>query len=491
MKLKDLLADVEVRAFCGDEQKEITSVAYDSRKVERGSLFVCIRGLSADGHDFIQNAIEKGAVAIVAEEAPEVSTDTSMILVPDTRSALAAISATWFRYPARKMTLMGLTGTKGKTTTAVMIKRILEKSGYKTGMIGTLGAFIGDEKIEFNKNTPTTPEAYELHSLFADMLRAGCQYVVMEVSSQGLKQKRTEGIMFDYSAFLNISPDHIGKGEHENFEEYLECKKMLFSQSRYTVANIDDSRWKEVTENALNLVTVSVGKEADYMGEKVENLWEPGVLGASFRISGRMQGEIVLNMPGRFNVENALVAAAMTSLAGAAPMCIKAALKEVTVKGRMQVLPGVSEHAVFLIDYAHNALSMESLLQTLKNYHPVRLICLFGGGGNRPRQRRLDMGRIAGQYADMTIITMDNPRYESMDQINEDILEGLKVYDGAYKIIKDREEAIKYLIDNCAEGDIVALIGKGHEEYQEIEGVKYHFSEEEIVREYVKQKSER
>ena len=266
---------------------------------------------------------------------------------------------------------------------------------------------------------------------------------------------------------------------------------MLFSQSRYTVANIDDSRWQEVTESALNLVTVSVGKEADYMGEKVENLWEPGVLGASFRISGRMQGEIVLNMPGRFNVENALVAAAMTSLAGAAPMCIKAALKEVTVKGRMQVLPGVSEHAVFLIDYAHNALSMESLLQTLKNYHPARLICLFGGGGNRPRQRRLDMGRIAGQYADMTIITMDNPRYESMDQINEDILEGLKVYDGAYKIIKDREEAIKYLIDNCSEGDIVALIGKGHEEYQEIEGVKYHFSEEEIVREYMKQNSER
>lgn len=486
MKLQELIADIDIISFIGDSQAEITSVTYDSRKVKPGALFICVRGLNSDGHNFIRNAVEQGAAAIVVEEKPEFYVNVDIILVRDTRSALARVSAAWFRYPARRMTIMGITGTKGKTTTTIMIKKILEKSGYKTGMIGTLGAFIGDEKIEFNKNTPTTPEAYELHSLFAEMLKAGCQYVVMEVSSQGLKQKRTEGIMFDYSAFLNISPDHIGKGEHENFEEYFACKKLLFSQARYTVANIDCPQWKEMTEQAQNLVTVSTDGEADFMGSKIENLWEPGVLGARFQISGRMQGEVVLNMPGRFNVENALVAIAMTALAGAAPMCIKEALKEVTVKGRMQVLPEAPEHAIFLIDYAHNALSMECLLQTLKDYHPRRLICLFGGGGNRPRQRRLDMGRIAAQYADLTVISMDNPRFESVDQINQDIIEGLKVHDGNYQVIVDREEAIKYLIDNCSEGDIVALIGKGHEEYQEIEGVRYPFSEEAIVMKYQK-----
>lgn len=485
MKLKELLADIEILSCTGDELTEITSVAYDSRKVVQGALFVCVRGFQSDGHTFIPNAIEKGAAAVVVEEEPAFPVEAAVILVKDTRSALAHISAAWFHYPARQMTVMGLTGTKGKTTTAVMIKKILEEAGHKTGMIGTLGAYIGDRKLEFDKNTPTTPEAYELHALFAEMRREGCQYVVMEVSSQALKQKRTEGITFDYGAFLNISPDHIGKGEHEDFEEYLACKKLLFRQTKETVVNIDDPRWREATEYAKKRTTVSISREADFMGTGIENLWEPGLLGARFQVSGRMQGEVVLNMPGRFNVEDALAAIAMTALAGVAPSSIISGLKGVKVKGRMQVLQGVSEYTTFLIDYAHNALSMECLLQTLRDYRPKRLICLFGGGGNRPRQRRLDMGRIAGKYADLTIITMDNPRDEPMEQINQDIMEGLKVYGGAYQVITDREEAIKYLIDNCADGDIVALIGKGHEEYQEIKGVKYHFSEEEIVAKYV------
>lgn len=485
MKLKDLLVEVEKISVTGDELTEIQSVAYDSRKVVQGSLFVCVRGYRSDGHDYIQAAVEKGAVAIVVEETPAFLVDVAVVLVPDSRSALAHISAAWFHYPARQMTVMGLTGTKGKTTTAVMIRKILENAGYKTGMIGTLGAYIGDRKLEFDKNTPTTPEAYELHSLFADMLQEGCQYVVMEVSSQALKQKRTEGITFACGAFLNISPDHIGEGEHKDFEEYLACKKLLFSQTVNTVANIDDPRWREVTAYGKKITSISVSQEADFMADRIENLWEPGLLGAKFRISGKMEGEVILCMPGNYNVENALVAAAMTSLAGVTSSCIISALKEVTVKGRMQVLQGIPEYATFLIDYAHNALSMESLLQTLKGYQPRRLICLFGGGGNRPRQRRLDMGRIAGKYADLTIITMDNPRFEPIEQINADIIEGLKVHGGNYQVIIDREEAIKYLIDNCAQGDIVALIGKGHEEYQEIEGVKYHFSEEEVVAGYL------
>jgi len=486
MKLKALLADVNcIKCSADGSEVEITSVAYDSRKVVPGALFVCVRGISTDGHRYIREAVAAGAVAVVVEEEPSFSVEAAVILVEDTKIALAHLSAAWFQYPAKEMTIIGLTGTKGKTTTAAMISKILTRAGYQVGMIGTLGAFIGEEKIPFNKNTPTTPEAYELHSLFADMRKRGCQYVVMEVSSQGLKQKRTEGITFQYGAFLNISPDHIGKGEHENFEEYLACKKLLFSQTEHTIVNIDDPRWREVTEDAQDLVTVSIHTEADFMGSNIKNIWEPGLLGATFQISGRMQGEIVLNMPGSFNAEDALVAAAITFLEGVEPTCIKAALREFAVKGRTQVLQEVT-FSTFLIDYAHNALSMECLLQTLRAYQPKRLICLFGGGGNRPRQRRLDMGRIAAKYADLSIITMDNPRYESIEQINQDIIEGLNVHHGEYKIIIDRQEAIQYLLDNCGSGDIVALIGKGHEEYQEIEGVKYPFSEEEVVRNYLK-----
>lgn len=485
MKLSDLLAVVEPVSFSGDEGTEITSVAYDSRKVLQGSLFVCIKGEETDGHKYIPNAIQAGAVAIVAQEAPSFPIDAALILVQDARSALARISAAWFGYPASRMTMIGLTGTKGKTTTSHMIKKILEKAGHKVGMIGTMGAFIGEEKVPV-KNT--TPESFELHALFARMVEKGCEYVVMEVSSQGLKHRRTEGILFDYGAFLNISPDHIGKGEHGDFEEYLSCKKLLFSQTKCTVANVDDSRWREVTEKADHFVTVSTLGEADFMGRDIQNIWEPGLLGVTFRICGRIEGDMVLNMPGRFNVENALIAAAITALAGAQPEHIRAALRETAVKGRTQVLQETAHFSTFLIDYAHNALSMESLLQMLKAYKPGRLICLFGGGGNRAKQRRYDMGSMAGKYADLTIITMDNPRFEEMDEINAEIIRGLEAYGGKYQIIKDREQAIQYLLDNSGREDIVALIGKGHEEYQEIRGVKYHFSEQEVVASYLSAK---
>ena len=485
MKLKDLLDGIQYQLIQGDPELEITSIAYDSRKAAEGSLFVCLKGFETDGHQYIPQAVQAGAAALLVEEVPAELPDVTVVRVEDSRRALALLSAAWFGHPARRMTMIGLTGTKGKTTTAHMVKGILEEAGYKVGMIGTVGAFVGSERLP-TKNT--TPESYELHALFAHMLEAGCQCVVMEVSSQGLKLDRTAGIHFDYAAFLNLSPDHIGPGEHPDFQDYLACKSLLFRQCGTAVVNIDDPHWREVTAAASSPCTVSLRGPADFMARGIQNIWAPGLLGVTFQVSGRFEEMLTLNMPGAYNVENALIASGITWLMGVNPGVIKSALRKVRVKGRTQVLPSPPSGATFLIDYAHNALSMESLLQTLKQYHPKRLICLFGGGGNRARQRRFDMGEVAGKYADLTIITLDNPRFEDPESINADIIRGLEVHHGTYQIIMDREKAIQYLLDHCGRDDIAALIGKGHEEYQDIRGVKHFFSEEKVVLDYLKTK---
>lgn len=483
MKLKKLLAQMPYDILCGRDDIEITSIAYDSRNVKQGTLFICLRGFQTDGHSYIDAALQAGAIGVVVEELSEIKIkNKTVVRVTDTREALAYISAEWFGHPAEKLHMIGITGTKGKTTTTHMIKKILEENGNKVGMIGTMGAFIGEQKFSTQN---TTPESYELHRLLAFMVQEGCQYAVMEVSSQALKQKRTLGICFEYGAFLNISPDHIGEGEHKNFGEYLICKKMLFCQTQNVIANIDDIHWKEITEVKQSITKISCSQMADFEGQQIQNIWKRGFLGVEFELSGELEGKVSLNMPGKFNVENALTAIAITHRYGVSKDIIFEALRKVFVKGRTQVLQETAHFSTFVIDYAHNALSMENLLSTLKSYHPQRLICMFGGGGNKPKQRRYDMGMVAGKYADLTIITMDNPRYESMEEINKDIVEGLAVYQGDYKIIPDREQAICYLIDHSGRGDIVVLVGKGHEEYQEIRGKKYYFSEENIVNTYL------
>ena len=508
VKLSELLNNVEYELLQGDIDTDISAIEYDSRKVKENSLFVCMSGFASDGHGYITRAHDLGAVAVIVEkdlngchEALEkkanedgfgdtyVPYTMTVIKVADSRKALAKISAAWFGYPSRKLVMIGLTGTKGKTTTTHMIKSILEAAGHKVGMIGTMGSMIGDMKIP-TKNT--TPESYELHSLFSKMVEQGCRYCVMEVSSQAFKLNRTYGITFDYGGFLNISPDHIGPGDHADFEEYFEYKKMIFDQSRTAVINIDDEHGAELAGNGVSsekLLTVSTRHEASLYCDKLEDIWEPDLLGSRMHVKGLMEDAFIIPMPGRFNAENALVAAVICKSCNVSNIYIEKGLRATTVKGRTQVVREASHIATFIIDYAHNALSMESLLSMLKGYNPEKLICLFGGGGNKPKQRRYDMGAAAGKYADLTILTEDNPRYEEIENINNDIIVGLDAYNGKYEIILDRKEAIEHLIDTAKPGYIVALIGKGHETYQDVKGVKTYFCEEEIIREYVKNKS--
>ena len=489
MKLESLLKQVDVLQVTGSAQGEISALVQSSAQAGPGAMFVCIQGYTADGHDFLPDAYRRGARAFVVQRLPrQLEEDGVYILVEDSRLAMAQLAAAWFDRPAEKMTMIGLTGTKGKTTTAFMTKRILEQAGHKVGMIGTVGAFIGQEKIPTSN---TTPETYELHQLLAQMVRAGCTHVVMEVSSQAVKLKRTVGIRFDYGAFLNLSPDHISPIEHKDFQEYRDCKRAMFRQVKRAVVNLDGDHWEYVTAGAENPITVSVSKQADLRGSDIVNIWRPGFLGSSFQAQGLYRGELLLSMPGEFNVHNALVAMAIGWAEGADFAQVQQALRETRVKGRTQLVPEAGKIATFIIDYAHNALSVESLLTMLKGYHPKRLILVFGSGGNRAKQRRYDMGLAAGKYADFSVLTSDNPRREDPELICQHIVEGLSVHHGKYIIIVDRKEAIHYVMDHCQPEDMVVLFGKGHEEYQEIQGVKYPFSEEQIIREYAAEKLEK
>ncbi|MBR3965331.1 MAG: UDP-N-acetylmuramoyl-L-alanyl-D-glutamate--2,6-diaminopimelate ligase [Clostridia bacterium] len=484
MKLSKLIQKLNIRKICGSTDICISSVEYNSSNVKKGSLFVCIKGFNADGHSYIADVIARGAVAVIVEDMPTEALSATVICVPDTREALAYVSAAWFDHPAEKLTVIGLTGTKGKTTTAFMTKRILEEAGNKVGMIGTVGAFIGDEQLE-TKNT--TPESFELHSFFRRMLDAGCTHVVMEVSSQGLKLKRTAGLTFDLGAFLNLSPDHISPAEHKSFEEYRDCKKKMFSQTKCVIANADSEYWQYMTEGN-EVITVSTDKSASLRAHNVESVWDTAVLGSRFDVSGLYDGEILLNMPGIFNVHNALIAMAIAHGLGIGLETVKSALEKISVKGRTQLIREAADTGTFIIDYAHNALSIEALLEMLKGYSPKRLILVFGVGGDRAKQRRYDLGLAAGRSADLSILTTDNPRFDDLDTIFSQIIEGLNVYGGKYKIVLDREDAIHYAMDICQKDDIVAFVGKGHEEYQDIKGVKYYFSEEKIIKEYAASK---
>lgn len=487
MKIDNICSGLQYRCLKGSMETGVKDIVYDSRKIVEGVMFVCLTGARTDGHDYIPDAIKKGASVIVIERETEtgrIPAHITTLLVPSTREALAYMSAAFFDYPARKLIAIGVTGTNGKTTTTHIIKSVLENSGKKTGLIGSNGAVIGDKHIPL-KNT--TPESYELHSLFHQMVDAGCEYVVMEVSSQALKLGRTAGIQFDYGVFTNLSADHIGPDEHDSFEEYLFCKSLLFRQCKHGVVNADDSHYRDVLAGHTCKVT-TFSTDADNAAEAdtgltahhIENINIEGRLGMQFQVRGLLDGEYLIFLPGQFSVYNALAALCVCSLAGIAPDTIRNGLKQANVKGRMELLP-VSKEYSMLIDYAHNRVSTENALMALQQYHPRRLVCVYGCGGNRSKLRRYDMGEITGKYADLCILTCDNPRFEELHAINEDIKVGLQKSGGRYIEIDDRKEAIAYSMSHAESGDIILLLGKGHEDYQEIKGEKYHFDEREVV----------
>lgn len=489
-KVSELTEKFDHILIKGSKDVLVKDVVYDSRKTGSDNAFVCIIGAVADGHNYIKSALDKGCKVFVIQkdidELPELNeaTDVTVIKTDNTRIALACMSAGIFDYPANELTTIGITGTKGKTTTSFIIRDILKNHGSKVGIIGTTGVYMGEEYFEINN---TTPESYDIHKYFRMMLDKGIDTCVMEVSSQAFKLDRTYGIMFDYGLFTNMSPDHIGENEHKDYEEYVYCKSLLFKQCKHGIFNIDDKEAENMMKSAVcDKHTYGFGEMADLNIGNVDYIVRPGFIGINFETKGVLNDSFEVNTPGKFSAYNATAAILIASLIGVEIEDIKEALMNIFVKGRVEPVK-VSDKFTLLIDYAHNAMSMESLLTTIREYNPTRVVSLFGCGGNRSKLRRYEMGEISGKYADLSIITADNSRYEDVMDIIADIKVGIDKTDGEYVVIPDRKEAIKYSIQNAKEGDIVLLLGKGHETYQEINGVKNHFDEREIIEDILKE----
>ncbi len=483
MRLNDILSGIEYEVINGSINLSISDICYDSRKVSEGALFVCLVGANSDGHDYIDMAIEKGASVIVVSKDKDLDSDVTVIKVSNTRRILSRLAINYYGNPGSELTMIGITGTKGKTTTASMIKNILEEDGKSTGIIGTLGISFNDKHYD---TVNTTPESLELQKYLREMVNDGVRFVVMEVSSQALKVGRVDGMMFDYGVFTNLTQDHIGENEHPDMEDYIYSKSLLFGMCKHGIFNIDDEHYNRMVGNALcDACTFGHNKDADLVIDNVKLLRREHFIGIELNTSGILSDKFLVNTPGEFSAYNSACAIMVTNYLGCNIDSIKRALERVAVKGRMEIVP-VSDKYSVIIDYAHNGISIKSVLETMRLYNPKRIVSLFGCGGNRSKDRRYAMGEISGKYSDLTIVTEDNSRFEDVEDIMNDIEIGLAKTDGKYIKIGNRTTAIKYALDNALEGDIILLLGKGHETYQEKEGIRSHYDEREVIADIMK-----
>lgn len=478
MILSELIKDIPVTAMTAAAGTEIKDIRYDSRAVEPGDLFVAVTGYRSDGHRFIQQALEKGAAAILCQTRPEA--DTPYILTPDSRRALAAVSAAYFGHPSREMTVVGVTGTNGKTTSTLLIKHMLEDCLHtKAGLVGTISNWIGDEEIPTER---TTPESYDLQKLFRRMADAGCTHAVMEVSSHALCLHRVEGVRFRAGIFTNLTQDHLDF--HKTMENYAAAKALLFSQCDAAAVNGDDPWAGFMIERArCPVISFSaLGKDADIQAENVRLSSSAAEFDA---VSGGERAHVRLAMPGAFSVSNALTALAAGKLLGAGLADAAASLGRARgVKGRVEVVPTAGDYTV-VIDYAHTPDALEKVLRTMKAVSDGRVVALFGCGGDRDRTKRAKMGAIAAREADYSIVTSDNPRTEDPEAIMADILSGMPE-SAPRTVIADRAAAICWAIDHHRPGDVIVLAGKGHETYQEIQGIKRSMDERKIVADHIR-----
>lgn len=493
MNLKEILVGLENLKVKGSLEKEITNLGKDSRTMKEGSMFIAIKGFEQDGHEYIEKAIEQGAKVIMCEQGcnlefmKHITEEVTVVLAPDTRYALAICSCNFYGNPSRKFKLIGITGTKGKTTTAFMTKAILEKHGLKVGLIGTIAIYIGDKKLKDSDRT--TPESNELQEIFAYMVKQKCDAVVMEVSSQSLKLNRVAGCDFDIGVFTNFSEDHISPKEHPDMQDYFDSKVKLFKMCKTGFVNADDLQTIKVQKLApeCNIQTYGIDNYCDMLAKDITitNSY------VDFKIKiGTKNERMKTDIPGRFSVYNSLAAICIAQKLGATAEEMKEALLEVKVPGRSELVDNKKELTI-MIDYAHSPESLESILNAVKSYTRGRVISLFGCGGDRDTTKRAIMGEISGRIADYTIITSDNPRTEDPEKIVEQIEVGIKKTKGKYTCIVDRKEAIKHAISMADKKDIIVLAGKGHEPYQEIKGEKYSFDERIIVNEIIEGKEQK
>ena len=489
MKIKDIFNNVNIIESVGNLDTEINNISSDSRVIEKNDMFFAIKGYDFDGHEYIEEAVKNGAVAVMLDMSADfkkinIPKGITVIITDDTRKALARVSCNFFGNPSRYFKLIGVTGTKGKTTTTYMIKSILEKAGYKVGLIGTIANYIGEDCLGFSDRT--TPESIELQELFYKMARQKVNYVVMEVSSQSLKLNRVEGTNFDYAIFTNLYKDHISLKEHTDMNEYFESKLKLFQMTPKGFVNSDDFKCNKIINGAKNcdIKTYAVDNKADLLAKDITIT----NISVDFKVKlGNKNERIKVNIPGRYSVYNALAAISFANSIGIDAEKIKEGLENIVVPGRNELVPNKEELAI-MIDYAHTAESLENILQATKTYTPGRVICVFGCGGDRDKEKRPRMGEVAGRLADYSIVTSDNPRTEKPEDIIAQIEKGIAKTKGKYEVIVDRKKAIEKAIKMMNKRDIVILAGKGHEVYQEINGEKRPFDERQIVKEILGEK---